>query len=358
MDYLSKCFRVGGKVMPSSGRLKGFAFEWFVRGILKTCGFKTIIPDGNVIYKGPQGIMIHGLGQPHNADILMSPPFQIPFHFPSRILVECKCYGEEIGLPVIRGAHGLREDINSFEVVTPELLQKRRNYRRKGAAIYNHERYHYQIAVASSSGFKLTAQEYAATHRIPLISFGESVIYASIRDYLSSMDEYENELNREEKEVFEKFFKGEFEELTFESDSHRTGFFHSFIGASEEIFERVYVGVLENGMLLFLYSDTDCGYINNFVNKCTIHWDNQYSSWRIRSEYYNNSWDFLFELPKKIYELWAEQNFSKDIALDIKEEYFKRILVFGNKKRRRNFDFFVLELSPEFIDRARKQESI
>ena len=68
--------------MPRSLRLKGIAFEWFVRNLLKSCGFNSVVPDDSIIYKDSRGIMIHGLGQPHNADVLMSPPFQIPFYFP------------------------------------------------------------------------------------------------------------------------------------------------------------------------------------------------------------------------------------------------------------------------------------
>lgn len=340
--------------MPSSKRLKGLAFEWFVRSILKACGFRTIIPDGKIIYNGPQGIMIHGLGQPHNADVLMTPPLQIPFYFPSRILIECKCYDEEVGLPTIRGVHGLREDINGFEVVTPELLMKRRNYRRKGAALYDYERYHYQIAVASSSGFKMTAQEYATTHRIPLISFGKSVLYAGIRNYLNNMDRYESQLNNEEKQQLEKFFREEARELSYTRNSQAMQFFNRFVEESSSIFERVYVGMLENGTLIFLCSKTANFRVNKLINKCSIHWANEYSSWSIRDEYNDYPWELWFELPSKFFELWSEQDFSRSIALDIKEQYFKRIFIFGNKGQINNYSFFILELSQEFIDEARK----
>lgn len=122
--------------------LNGYAFEWFVRGILKACGFERVKPDDKIVYKAHCGIMIHGLGQSHNADVLMVPPFQIPFYFPSRILVECKCNDEKVELSIVRSAHGLREDINNFEVVTLDELKKRRDYRRREVALSTDNNYH------------------------------------------------------------------------------------------------------------------------------------------------------------------------------------------------------------------------
>ena len=60
-----------------SKNIKGYVFEWFVRRILNNCNFISVKPDNKVIYKKGCDTMIHGLGQPHNADALVSPPIQI-----------------------------------------------------------------------------------------------------------------------------------------------------------------------------------------------------------------------------------------------------------------------------------------
>ncbi|MCC8163537.1 MAG: hypothetical protein LIO86_10360 [Lachnospiraceae bacterium] len=70
--------------------LKGKLFEFFVKQLLMSCGFRPVDKDGLLVYEGTAGTMVQGLGQPHNADVLLSPPVQIPFYFPTRLIVECK----------------------------------------------------------------------------------------------------------------------------------------------------------------------------------------------------------------------------------------------------------------------------
>ena len=94
--------------------LKGKLFEILMQRVLLSVGFSNIRSDGIYIFDGAPGQMIQGLGQAHNADVLMAPPIQIPFYNPSRILIECKNYAKKVGLNTIRSALGLREDINFF----------------------------------------------------------------------------------------------------------------------------------------------------------------------------------------------------------------------------------------------------
>ena len=169
--------------------IKGRAFECFVRELLIGCGFQSIPNDDLLIYRGTAGQMIHGLGQPHNADVLMSPPLQIPFYFPSRLLVECKCYDDELGLGFVRNVLGLRVDINNFEIVNRELLHNRRSNRSTKPRTFDFPRYVYQVALASLSGFKKTAVAFANTHRIPLISFAQSDIFSEIRLLINLLDD-------------------------------------------------------------------------------------------------------------------------------------------------------------------------
>ena len=61
--------------------------------------------------------MIQGLGEAHNADVLLEPPVQTPFFSRTRLLIECKDYRQKVGLNTIRSALGLREDINHFEIL-------------------------------------------------------------------------------------------------------------------------------------------------------------------------------------------------------------------------------------------------
>ena len=115
---------------------KGKAFEILVKRFLMNVGFTEIVSDGLYIFDGTAGQMIQGLGEAHNADVLLQPPVQIPFYVPSRILIECKDYKKAVGLNILRSALGLREDINNFEVVDFDVMRRRRANNRRNRPIY------------------------------------------------------------------------------------------------------------------------------------------------------------------------------------------------------------------------------
>ena len=150
----------------------GKAFELLVKHILLHIGFSEVRSDGLYVYDGPPGQMIQGLGESHNADVLLEPPVQTPFYSKTRLLIECKDYKSKVGLNVVRSALGLRDDINNFNMVDMnELIARRQQNRRAIPPIF--DRYSYQVAIAALSGFTLPAQKFAEAYRIPLIEFNK-----------------------------------------------------------------------------------------------------------------------------------------------------------------------------------------
>ena len=75
-----------GKELPTYAVWKVFlmrpgnAFELLVKRILLNIGFSEVMSDGLYIYDGAPGQMIQGLGEAHNADVLLEPPVQTPFY--------------------------------------------------------------------------------------------------------------------------------------------------------------------------------------------------------------------------------------------------------------------------------------
>jgi len=189
--------------MPKT-KLKGAAFEYFVRRVLLSSGFKRVASDGLLIYDSGVGQMVQGLGQPHNTDVLVEPHIQTPFYNKSRLIVECKCYDDALDIEKVRNVLGLRTDINGFDIVTEDILINRKSYRGNKPRLYDIERYNYQVALASFSGFKISAQALAATHRIPLISFSSS-IFKLVRDLIFELDDLE--LNENEVRTLNSFFR-------------------------------------------------------------------------------------------------------------------------------------------------------
>ena len=125
----------------------GKAFELLVKRILVNTGFSEVMSDGLYIYDGAPGQMIQGLGEAHNADVLLEPPVQTPFYSKTRLLIECKDYRAKIGLNIVRSTLGLREDINNFNIVDMnELAARRQQNHQVTPPVF--DRYSYQVAMA------------------------------------------------------------------------------------------------------------------------------------------------------------------------------------------------------------------
>lgn len=334
--------------MSKSSTLKGAIFEWFVKNILKSCGFTEVKQDNEIVYNSSSGLMVHGLGQAHNADVLMYPPFQIPFYFPSRLLIECKAYKKKVGLPIIRGLLGLREDINNFEIVTPLILRRRRSYRSRKRSSYPYDRFSYQVALATIKEVRKTAQDFALTHHIPIISFYDSSRYKFLRDFINKIDEpYCNSLGEEFKEVL-SYFKKNDSNSNISSTNEELMF---FIDQSKELFKHMYVGVLENGTIIFLYGETPKFKPDKIEINSEIRWKTEDSEWKIDLKGFEDKQALFFELPPRIYNDWADKEFDKKEAISIKEKEFKRITIFGIENG--NLIFFILNLDLDFIKAAK-----
>ncbi len=267
----------------------GKAFELLVNRILINVGFSDVAPDGIYIYEGPPGKMIQGLGEAHNADVLVEPPVQTPFYSRVRLLIECKEYGRKVGLNTIRSALGLREDINHFEIVDKDKLLARRNQRRP-RMIYDYERYTYQVVVASLNGFTVQAQEFAASHRIPLLEFDKMPFW---HDFCNLMGYHG--------------FVGSGRMRNLET-SLRSANESQLIKLADTIGQHMAVAITNAGQLLFLYQISEgetC-----FSEYYTLHWSKPSLPWELRSGEHT----YLFQLPKGLMESWLK-NSANDLEL-------------------------------------------
>lgn len=277
----------------------GKAFEILVKSILLSVGFSEVKSDGIYIFDAAPGQMINGLGAAHNADVLLNPPVQTPFYTPSRLLIECKDYTRKVGMPTIRNALGLREDINSFEVVDYEELKGRQNTR-KPALTYSYTRYHYQVAVASMSGYTLPAQQFAATHRIPLIEFYDMPFWDNFIEIILELNRYE-----------------------YRNDDY---LIHHIEELGLSIGRRTAIAITNTVQLLFLYNlrNNTC----HFDNSYNLYWETSSSLWQLHSG--NNL--YTFQLPKDIAKTWIENaNNEFDLltsAINCKAEYLSNMIVY------------------------------
>lgn len=278
----------------------GKAFEILVQQILLCAGFSQVVADGTYIFDDPAvGLMIQGLAEAHNADVLLEPPVQTPFYSRTRLLVECKDYTRRVGLNTIRSALGLREDVNHFNIVDRAELTARRKRKRNGLT-YAFERYSYQVAVASMSGFSIPGQNFAAAYRIPLIEFNKMPFWENFCKKIRLAS------------------RGTLSHADISDDG--------IIEAANQVGDRMAIAITSSGQMLFLYRTE--GDSNRFEDEYSLHWESVDSPWILRS----GNLEYLFQLPDSIMQSWLENTSTeldkKRSAINRKEQSFARMVVY------------------------------
>lgn len=281
----------------------GKAFELLVKTVLLHIGFSEVRSDGLYIFDGTPGQMIQGLADAHNADVLLEPPVQTPFYTPTRLLIECKDYSRSVGLNIMRSALGLREDINHFDIVDRAELENRRRNRRPGMA-YNYQRFLYQVAVASMSGFTIPGQNFAATHRIPLIEFNKMPFW---RAFCAAI----GHSGRCSVAGRKALSLGDDEEIC---------------RIIDRIADKFAVAITNSGQMLFLYRTI--GDETEFNEFYSLHWSAPNEPWTLRS----GAAEYCFQLPEYIMKLWLENSTTdldrKRNAINCKASFLFNMVVY------------------------------
>jgi len=314
----------------SASKIKGSLLEYIVRRLLLNCGFTRVNPDGLLIFNKSGLTMINGKGAAHDADVLVTPPIQMPFSYPYRLNFECKAYNKKTDLSVIRNALGLRYDINEFEVVTRRQLEKRQNNRRSSLAIDNRQRFNYQVGVASIEEFSKPAFEFAANNKIPLLSlrwFLPSNICDLFHQITSS---YVKGFSSQDMSDLLKYLKGGENPKGKSFLEEKDSIFKTIYDAFFEFERKVLVGLLESGDLLFLFSENSqaIDYIsgNQFSLTAQFHYQRRnIDHWSLDI---NQDVEFGFYLPANIVAMWRDQNFDQSVAVNIKARLFSKVFIF------------------------------
>jgi len=354
-----------------AGNIKGALLEYIVRNLLKNCGFTNVRADGVFSFERGGQFWINGRGAAHDADIIMNPPIQMPFTYPTQLLFECKAYGTSAGLPIVRNALGLRHDLNEFEIVTRDTLSFRKNNSRAAYAIDYRTRFLYQVGVASVNGFSKPAIEFAANNKIPLLPLDWFLGTASIRNFNDIDQHFIDRFDQHVIQNLYDFLKDRDGNLRATKYRRAYEFLNSdnilcsIVTSANETLGHSYVGLLETGDMVFLSAIPEGDNIlkqQNWVTslKAEIHWlPNNPNVW-ILSIYRNGKnirrTDFNFYLPKPILNRWEGFNLDKTVALDIKTEFFSKIFVF-NKKSNPEVPFSIININKEWLDRARQRLS-
>jgi len=357
-----------------AGNIKGALLEYIVRGLLKNCGFTNVKADNLFSFEQRGLFFVNGRGAAHDADIIMNPPIQMPFAYPTQLLFECKAYGSVGSLPFVRNAIGLRNDLNEFEIVTRDTLLKRQNNRRATYVIDTRTRFLYQVGVASVNDFSKPAVEFAANNKIPLLSLSWFLNEESVQKFNRIDQPWVNGFDSVTIKNLYDFLKDRNGNLYSTTYQEARNFLESdndiadIVRYSNDVLEYSYVGLLETGDMVFLFSSARTE--NNILNreygyqivsslKAEIHWfSDRPNVWKLTVYSQGNrdqTTDFDFYVPKRIFSSWKEFNLDKSAALDIKQNFFSKIFVF-NKRNNPEMPFSIINIDREWLERVRQEQ--
>lgn len=343
------------------GILKGALLEYIIRNLLLNCGFYNVKADDVYTYERGGLFYINGKGAAHDADIIMNPPFQMPFHYPTQLIFECKAYKKTAGLPVVRNVLGLRNDLNDFEIVNQDSLDARKNNRRSAFAIETRNRFLFQVGAASINDFTKPAIEFSANNKIPLISlswfFPDDEL---LKINMLSQADIDN-INEQHIKNLYAFFKDRNDNINSENYQGAKTILEGnnplaeILNYADLVIKYSYVGVLETGEIIFLFANSPDNpfstrrNFNSFTAKIVWYGDNPNIWYLNLGENENES--FKFFLPNRLGDYWRSFSQDKGVALRIKGEFLSRIYVF-NKTRNEDIPFSVVRINEDWLRRA------
>lgn len=349
------------------GTLKGALLEYIIRKLLKSCGFTNVKADDLYTYESSGLFFVNGKGAAHDADIIMNPPIQMPFSYPTQLVFECKAYGPTVPIAVIRGASGLRHDINEFEIVTKDHILKRKDNRRASYAVETRIRFIYQVGVASINDFSKPAVEFATNNKIPLLSLSWFLSH-DIIEKINAMDKLLlDSFNPAAIKNLYVFFKDRNGNI----NDHKYSLANELINSNNPINEILdhtnlaidhsFIGLLETGDLVFLFARTPNNILShtegNGTMRAEIHWfSDRPNVWRltVHPRWGESESEYDFFLPVKIMDHWKQFNLNKEKALDIKAQFFSKIFVF-NRGNNEEMPFTIINIDQEWLERARRE---
>jgi hypothetical protein len=347
-----------------ASQFRGAVLEYLVRSILANCGFSAAVSDGLYSFERNGLFFVNGKGAAHDADVLMDPPFQIPFTYPARVLFECKAYGSPVGLPTLRGALGLRYDINEFEIVTRESIARRQNNRRASYAVEPRTRCWYEVGVASFDTFTKPAIEFATNNKIQLLSMTSLLANDTAQVFSSIDDAFLARIGQDAQIALFRFFKDK--HATRYSDIHASAlrFVHTndrlraVVADFDEAAPRLFVGILENGDMIFLRDESPTPYFFERIPETSrvvaqIHYrPAEPDLWYLtlsEGQRQDIIARFSFFLPRGILDRWVQIGLDRASAINIKQEFFSRLFIF-TRGLRHGFPFVMVDLDREWVD--------
>lgn len=153
--------------------IKGAILEELVLHLLKMVGYSPLKRNDEGTRGDHPSLELEGRGEWHQIDAAAQLDHSPAFTYPLRLLVEAKCYAEHrrIGIDVVRNAVGVLKDISENYFNLNSSSSESSDFKVKA------QRYNYQSAIFSTSGYTREATQYAVAHQIFLIQYERVALF-------------------------------------------------------------------------------------------------------------------------------------------------------------------------------------
>lgn len=344
----------------SKESLRGYLLEEALAYLIKNTGYTLLVDKSQdtsgELKKRRNGLVVIGRGGEHQVDVLGQLSWIPAFTFPIRLFVEAKFRTAKTGIGVVRSAVGIIEDLN-------QNFSPMRNTR----ILIN--RYNYNYALFSTSGFSKDAVNMAIAHRISLIDLSgpefsdlrnmiEQVADNIIEYYAKREDTANNTIENEDDSLSRNSFitqlrmfirqqLGTWPVGVIENQHWRgqdegillDGFLGELISFLRH-YNELFVGMANGPFMLVLKADN----VNDFISygkehpthKVKIHWspnDHGGRKWYIRPVYRHfRDYQLTFTVPKMLGDWIFKSNNSICRALDAKEKFLSNITIYRSSE--------------------------
>lgn len=149
--------------MASIHQIRGAILEEAVAYLLRKVGYRLGSANDSGTRDGHSGLEVQGRGCWHQIDSLACFDATPAFMYPLRLILEAKCYrNRKIGIEVVRNSVGVLKDISENYFTHKSIY---------GNDEIQIQRYNYNSAIFSTSGYTSVAQKYAIAHQVFLIDY-------------------------------------------------------------------------------------------------------------------------------------------------------------------------------------------
>jgi len=311
--------------MAGLPQIRGMLLEEAVLYLLRSSGYVTIDDprDDPTLQRGHAGLEVIGRGSVHQIDAIADYTVAHPFSHPQRLLVEAKFKKGKVGIEVLRNAVGVVKDVGEYWVTStrnPAL-----NASVNGAERGIKNRYHYQYAVFSATGYTPMAESYAFAQDIYLIPLAQSKFIQPIIDAIDQLGPNVSRIKmpdlrsaireslrfREIWPLRERFPQAALEQL------------EQVINQTQRVNQAI-LGMLANQFPVFLVRNPEINLENlEPIQPVRIFWDG--GGWYLRDARTARLL-FSFDLPLTLFNRYADEGIlTATRAIDLKVDFLRNI---------------------------------